>query len=39
MKKYLGAIIVSEEVKRRVEMAGVGGVLFESVNGDQNTVA
>ncbi|MCE4056167.1 imm11 family protein [Pseudomonas sp. Au-Pse12] len=39
VKKYLGAIIVSEEVKRRVEMAGVGGVLFESVNGDRNTVA
>lgn len=39
LKKYLGAVIVSEEVKRRFMAAGVVGVLFDSVNGDQETVA
>lgn len=38
LKHYLGAIIVSEEVKRRFVAAGVAGVLFDSVNGDQETV-
>ncbi|MGR0139804.1 MULTISPECIES: imm11 family protein [Pseudomonas] len=39
LKKYLGAVILSEEVKRRLMAAGVVGVLFGSVNGDQETVA
>lgn len=39
IKKYLGAIVVSEDVKRRFEVAGVVGVVFESVNGDKITVA
>ncbi|WP_330210026.1 imm11 family protein [Pseudomonas sp. AM4(2022)] len=39
LKKYLGAVIVSEEVKRRLMAAGVVGVLFDSVNGDKETVA
>lgn len=39
LKKHLGSIIVSEEVKRRFEDAGVTGAVFESVNGDQQTVA
>lgn len=39
IKKYLGAIVVSEDVKRRFEVAGVVGVVFESVNGDKTTVA
>lgn len=39
IKKYLGAVIVSEEVKRRFEKAGVTGVAFDSVNGDAVTVA
>lgn len=34
VKKHLGAIIVSEEVKNRLEKAGVTGAVFESVNGD-----
>jgi len=34
IKKHLSAIIVSEEVKRRLESADVTGVVFESVNGD-----
>lgn len=38
VKNYVSAIIVSEEVKRRFEMAGLTGMRFESVNGDQNTV-
>lgn len=38
-KKHLGSIIVSEEVKRRFEEAGVTGAVFESVNGDKQTVA
>ncbi|WLI06913.1 hypothetical protein PSH66_00870 [Pseudomonas sp. FP597] len=37
LKKYLGAVIVSEEVKRRFMAAGVVGALFDSVNGDQET--
>lgn len=39
IKKYVGAIVVSEEVKRRFEAAGVVGAVFESVNGDKVTVA
>lgn len=39
LKKHLGAIIVSEEVKRRLEQAGVTGAIFESVSGGQKTVA
>lgn len=39
LKKHLGSIIVSEEVKRRLEDSGVTGVIFESVNGDQETIA
>ncbi|WP_455918116.1 imm11 family protein [Pseudomonas cerasi] len=38
LKHYLGAIIVSEEVKRRFESAGVVGMAFDSVNGDTTTV-
>lgn len=34
VKKYSGAIIVSEEVKRRLERVGAVGMLFESVSGD-----
>lgn len=32
-------VVVSEEVKRRFENAGVTGAIFEPVNGDQQTVA
>ncbi|WP_262191700.1 imm11 family protein [Pseudomonas sp. 20P_3.2_Bac5] len=39
LKKYLGAIVVSEEVKLRFERAGVLGASFESVGGDRVTVA
>lgn len=39
LKKHLGSIIVSEEVKRRFEDSGVTGAVFESVNGDQKTIA
>ncbi|CAM3204527.1 MULTISPECIES: imm11 family protein [Pseudomonas] len=39
IKKYLGAIVVSEDVKLRFEAAGVVGAVFESVNGDKVTVA
>lgn len=39
LKKHLGSIIVSEEVKRRFEAVGVTGAVFESVNGDMRTVA
>ncbi|PHX36985.1 hypothetical protein AO263_21825 [Pseudomonas sp. NZIPFR-PS5] len=38
LKKYLGAIIVSEEVRQRLIAAGIVGVLFDSVIGDQETV-
>ncbi|WP_394003241.1 imm11 family protein [Luteimonas sp. WGS1318] len=36
---YIGAIVVSEEVRDRFERAGVVGAIFESVNGDRVTVA
>ncbi|WP_198338266.1 imm11 family protein [Labrenzia sp. VG12] len=39
LKNHLGSIIVSEEAKRRFEDAGVTGAVFDSVNGDQATVA
>ena len=39
IKNYLGAIVVSEDVKRRFEAAGVAGAAFESVSGDKVTVA
>ncbi|MGY2375552.1 imm11 family protein [Pseudomonas sp. SDO524_S393] len=39
VKKFLGAIIVSEEVKRRFERAGVTGALFESVNAEDYPAA
>lgn len=39
LKNHLGSVIVSEEVKRRFEDAGVTGAVFESVNGDKTTVA
>lgn len=39
IKNYLGAVVVSEEVKRRFEAVGVVGATFESVNGDPITVA
>jgi hypothetical protein len=39
VKNYVSAIIVSEEVKRRFEMAGLTGMRFKSVNGEQKTVA
>ncbi|WP_236215190.1 imm11 family protein [Metapseudomonas otitidis] len=39
LKKYLGALIVSEEIKLRFESAGVTGAAFESVSGDRVTVA
>ncbi len=39
LKKDLNSIIVSEEVKKRFEAAGVTGAVFESVNGDKQTVA
>ena len=38
IRKHLRSIIVSEEVKRRFEDAGVTGAVFDSVNGDQQTV-
>lgn len=38
IRKHLPSIIVSEEVKRRFEDAGVTGAVFDSVNGDQQTV-
>ncbi|TVT49873.1 MAG: hypothetical protein FHK82_16860 [Sedimenticola thiotaurini] len=38
LKRHLGSVIVSEEVKRRFEEAGVKGAVFESVNGDKQTV-
>lgn len=34
IKKHLGAIIVSEVVKDRLEAAGITGVIFENVNDD-----
>ena len=39
IKKSSTTLIVSEEVKRRIEAAGVTGASFESVNGDARTVA
>lgn len=39
LKKSSTTLIVSEEVKRRIEMAGVKGASFEPVNGDSRTVA
>jgi hypothetical protein len=39
LARSLSDIIVSEEVKRRFEDAGVTGAVFESVNGDGQTVA
>lgn len=36
VKKHLGAIIVSEEVKNRLELSGITGAIFENVNGEQN---
>ena len=39
IKKHLNSIIVSEEVKNRFEKAGVEGAIFESVNGDCQTVS
>ncbi len=39
LKKYLGAVIVSEEVKRRFEGAGVTGVVFDLLNGPEKVVA
>ncbi|MBB3802153.1 hypothetical protein FHR47_002401 [Xanthomonas arboricola] len=39
LKKYLGAIIVSEEVKRRFEDAGITGVVFDLLNGSGKVVA
>ncbi|WP_082428731.1 imm11 family protein, partial [Pseudomonas syringae pv. coryli] len=38
IKKHLGALIVSEKVKHRMEQAGVIGAIFESVNGENNVV-
>ncbi|MCK6263678.1 hypothetical protein KP803_10375 [Vibrio sp. ZSDE26] len=38
IEKHLGSIIVSEEVKRRLESVGITGATFESVNGDAKTV-
>ncbi|WP_445261433.1 imm11 family protein [Pseudomonas sp. RA_5y_Pfl1_P24] len=34
VKKYSGEIVVSEEVKCRLETVGAVGMLFESVSGD-----
>lgn len=39
LKKYLGALIVSDEIRLRFERAGVVGAIFESVSGDRITVA
>ncbi len=39
LKRYLGAIIVSEEVKRRFESAGVTGIVFDLLNGPKKVVA
>lgn len=39
LKNYLGALVVSSEMKSRFEQAGVVGAIFESVNGDRVTVA
>lgn len=39
LKNYLQAIIVSEEVKQRIENANVIGASFQSVNGDCRTIA
>lgn len=39
LEKYSGVVLVSEEVKFRLEQAGVTGAVFGSVNGDEATVA
>ncbi|WP_349657514.1 DUF1629 domain-containing protein [Xanthomonas sp. 10-10] len=39
LKKYLGALIVSQEVKRRFESARVTGVAFDLLNGSKKVVA
>lgn len=39
VRKYLSSIIVSEEVKKRLEDADITGAIFESVNGDRITMA
>nr|WP_312971379.1 DUF1629 domain-containing protein [Pseudomonas sp.] len=39
LKKYLSALIVSDEIKLRFERAGVVGAVFESVSGVRITVA
>lgn len=39
LKRHLGSIVVSEDVKHRFEEAGVTGAVFESVNDDEQTVA
>lgn len=38
VKKHLGALIVSEDVKLRLERAGLTGMLFEGVNGEGEVV-
>jgi hypothetical protein len=38
IKKHLGALIVSEKVKLRMEQAGVTGAIFESVDGENTVV-
>lgn len=38
VKKHLGAVIVSEDVKLRLERAGLAGGLFEGVNGEGEVV-
>jgi hypothetical protein len=38
IKKHLGALVVSEQVKSRMEQAGVTGVIFESVDGERDVV-
>ncbi|MCC4589480.1 hypothetical protein LL962_20705 [Xanthomonas sp. NCPPB 1067] len=39
LKRRLGVLIVSEEVKRRFECAGVTGVVFKLLNGSDKVVA
>lgn len=36
--KHLGALTVSEQVKHRLERAGLAGMLFEGVNGESRVV-
>ncbi|MGN8278606.1 imm11 family protein [Pseudomonas sp. SMN5] len=38
VKKHLGALIVSEDVKLRLERAGLVGGIFEGVNGESEVV-